>query len=311
MAQTALLYDEVFLAHQTGAHVENGERVTRAYETLSATPLMKRLLRLKPVKASRENLLLIHDEEYVDFLSALPPDEYAALDPDTVFGPGSLEAAYYAAGAVTAGVEAVTDGACDSAFCMIRPPGHHALRGRAMGFCIFNNIAIGAAFALKRCGHERVAIIDFDVHHGNGTQAAFYEDGRVLFVSLHQYPFYPGTGAADETGSGKGANKTLNIPLPGGSTEEAYLQALAEIVVPAACDHGPSLVLISAGFDAHAADPIGGMRLRTESFAAMTRVIRGIADECCSGRVVSVLEGGYNFDALSASILAHLEALAA
>lgn len=310
MASTALVYDEVFLKHQTGAHPENGERVRYTYEILSGLPVFEKLARLQPDRASREDLLLVHAESYLDLLERLPEGEYAALDPDTIVGPGSLDAAHYAAGAVTTGVKAVTDSSCRSAFCMVRPPGHHALNGRAMGFCVFNNIAVGTAYALKNCGYDRIAIIDFDVHHGNGTQDAFYADDRVLFVSLHQYPFYPGTGAAHETGTGKGAGKTLNIPLPAGSTEQAYLDAFADRVVPAVEEHSPSLILVSAGFDAHRADPIGGMRLESKSYGRITEVIRELADRCSSGRVVSVLEGGYNLDALADSISAHLSALA-
>ncbi len=309
MPETCLVYEEVFLKHETGTHPENKERVRHAYEVLSNAPFAAALGRLAPAPAPREDLLLVHGERYLDLLDGLPEGEYAALDPDTLVGPGSLEAARWAAGAVTAAVGAVTAGTCRSAFCMVRPPGHHALRDRAMGFCIFNNVAVGAAFALERAGHERVAIIDFDVHHGNGTQAAFYSDGRVLFASLHRYPFYPGSGAAHETGSGKGAGKILNIPLPGGSGEDAYVEALTGAVLPAVENHHPSLILVSAGFDAHRADPIGGMMLESGSYARLTRLIAGLADRCCGGKVVSVLEGGYNLDALAESISAHVAAL--
>ncbi len=311
MAETGIAYDEVFLRHETGAHPENAERVRRAYGALRAAPVFGSLAGLEFGPAGREDLLLVHDARYLDFLEALPEGEYAALDADTVVGPGSLQAARSAAGAVTAAVEAVTGGRCRTAFCLVRPPGHHALAGRAMGFCIFNNVAVGAAYAMQRCGHRRVAIIDFDVHHGNGTQEAFYADERVLYVSLHQYPFYPGTGAADETGSGRGAGKTLNIPLPGGSTEQAYLEALRESIAPAVERHAPSLIIVSAGFDAHRADPIGGMRLETESYARMTEVIMEMAEGSSSGRVVSVLEGGYDLDALAESVTAHVGALLA
>jgi acetoin utilization deacetylase AcuC-like enzyme len=309
MASTGLVYDEVFLRHETGAHPENKERVRHAYDVLSGSPLFDRLTPIAPLRATREDLLLVHDGRYLDLLAALPEGEYAALDPDTMVGPGSMEAAHHAAGAVTAAVQAVTDGDCRTAFCMVRPPGHHALPGRAMGFCVFNNIAVGAAYALERCGHQHVAIIDFDVHHGNGTQAAFYEDDRVLFVSLHQHPFYPGTGAARETGSGRGEGKTLNIPLPAGSTEGPYLEAFEEVISPAVEEHAPSLILISAGFDAHRLDPIGGMGLESQSYASMTGAIMEMAERSASGRVVSVLEGGYNLDALAESIMAHLGAL--
>ena len=310
MPSTCLVYDDIFLSHETGAHPENRERVRRAYEALSGAPLAGELARLAPGPASREDLARVHDERYLDLLDGLPEGEYAALDPDTLVGPGSLDAARAAAGAVTTAVGAVTAGTFRSAFCMVRPPGHHALPGRAMGFCIFNNIAVGAASALE-AGHERLAIIDFDVHHGNGTQEAFYSEGRVLFASLHQHPFYPGTGAAHETGSGAGEGKTLNIPLPAGSGEEIYLEALERSVLPAVESHAPSLILVSAGFDAHRADPIGGMRLESESFSKMTRLIADLADRCSGGKVVSVLEGGYNLDALAESITAHVAALMA
>ena len=310
MSGTCLIYDEIFLDHETGTHPENRERVRHSYEVLSRAPFAAALGRLDPARASREDLLLVHGEHYLDLLDGLPRGEYAALDPDTMLGPGSLEAARSAAGAVTAAVGAVTEGACRSVFCMVRPPGHHALPGRAMGFCIFNNIAVGAAYALERAGHERVAIIDFDVHHGNGTQEVFYSDERALFVSLHQSPFYPGTGGAGEAGSGKGVGKTVNIPLPAGSGEDVYLEAFAGTVAPAVEDHRPSLILVSAGFDAHRADPIGGMSLESGSYGKLTRMIVELAGRCCEGRVVSVLEGGYNLEALAESITAHVAALA-
>jgi acetoin utilization deacetylase AcuC-like enzyme len=310
MAETALVYGKVFLRHETGAHPENKERVRHAYEVISASPVFDRLAPLAPVPVERDDLLLVHDERYLDLLAGLPEGEYAALDPDTMVGPGSIYAASHAAGGVTRAVEAVSRGEYRTAFCMVRPPGHHALPGRAMGFCVFNNIAVGAAHAVERCGHERVAIIDFDVHHGNGTQAAFYEDDRVLFASLHQHPFYPGTGTARETGSGRGEGKTLNVPLPGGTAEDTYMRAFRESVVPAVEKHAPTLVMISAGFDAHRLDPIGGMRLESETYATLTGIITELAQTSASGRVVSVLEGGYNLDALAESITAHLGALA-
>jgi acetoin utilization deacetylase AcuC-like enzyme len=309
LAECALIYDEVFLKHETGAHPENKERVRYAYEALVEAPVFNKTAGLRPLAAPVEDLMLVHDRAYVESLSNLPEGEYAALDPDTLLGPGSLEAAYTAAGAVTTAVKAVTEDRFRSAFCMIRPPGHHARPGGAMGFCIFNNIAVGAAYALEHCDHQRIAIIDFDVHHGNGTQEMFYEDERVLYASIHQYPFYPGSGAAAERGSGKGTGKTLNIPLPGGSGEEVYLEVFSHLIVPAVIEHAPSLIMISAGFDAHRDDPIGGMRLESESYRKITALIAGLADRCCSGKVVSVLEGGYNLDALARSICAHVDAL--
>ena len=310
LVDTALVYDDVFLKHETGAHPENRRRLEHSLELLSGHPVFSRITRVRPERATRDDLLLVHGDQHVDLILSMPQDEYTALDPDTLFGPGSLDAALYAAGGVISAVKGVTSGEYRAGFCMVRPPGHHATPRRAMGFCVFNNVALGAAYALERCGIDRVAIIDFDVHHGNGTQEAFYTDERVLYISLHQYPFYPGTGTAGETGLGRGAGKTLNIPLPAGSTEDVYLAAFRDCIVPAVEEHRPSLVLVSAGFDAHERDPIGGMRLVDESYGRITRVIMDLAWKSCSGRVVSALEGGYHLDALAGSICAHLSALA-
>jgi acetoin utilization deacetylase AcuC-like enzyme len=210
---------------------------------------------------------------------------------------------------VTSAVDRIEAGDFDSAFCLIRPPGHHALADRAMGFCIFNNVAVGAAYAARVRGFERSAIIDFDVHHGNGTQEIFYGDRDVLYCSLHEWPFYPGTGARDETGTGEGAGKTVNVPLGHGSDEDTYMEALETTILRAVREHRPGVVFISAGFDAHQADPIGGMNLTEASYHRMTEAIKEVALETCKGRVISALEGGYNIDALKASAHAHIEAL--
>jgi acetoin utilization deacetylase AcuC-like enzyme len=305
----ALIYGDVFLKHETGPHSENKRRVRAVYDYLKSTPLFKDLIQLAPRPAAAEQILLVHTKAYYDALRGLPTDEVCYLDPDTIFGPGSMEAALNAAGAVTLAVDRIKSGAIDSAFCLVRPPGHHARPGRAMGFCIFNNIAIGAAYATRVCGFERAAIVDFDVHHGNGTQEAFYADGRVLFASLHQWPFYPGTGVPNESGAGKGKGRIINAPLPARSGEAEYVDALERWVLPAVSAHKPGIVFVSAGFDAHDADPIGGMCLETESFGRLTRAIVKVASEACQGRVVSALEGGYNLEALARSAHAHIGAL--
>jgi len=310
VARTALVYDEVFLKHETGGHPENKTRVEFTYDYLKSRPVFKQLVQLKPRRAKEEEICLVHSKGYYDLIKSLPAREAVHLDPDTIFGPGTFEAALNAAGAVITAVEKVTAGDLDSAFCLVRPPGHHARPGRAMGFCIFNNIAIGAAYARRNCDVERAAIIDFDVHHGNGTQEAFYADETVLYTSLHQWPFYPGTGSPGERGNGKGEGKTVNAPLLRMTDEKTYLKALHERILPAVRQHRPSIILISAGFDAHEADLIGGLRLTTESYRTITKAIRDVALEVCGGKIVSALEGGYRIEALAASVEAHLEALA-
>jgi acetoin utilization deacetylase AcuC-like enzyme len=228
---------------------------------------------------------------------------------DTVVSPRSYDVALLAAGAVCDAVERVVRGEDRTALCLVRPPGHHALAQGAMGFCLFNNIAIGASLAIAELGLERVLIVDWDVHHGNGTQDAFWENGQVGFYSVHRYPFYPGTGAADETGAGAGLGATRNLPLRFGISRADYLKAVTDSLEDFSRRMRPQLVLVSAGFDAHARDPIGSLGLETEDFAALTRLVLQIADTYCDGRVVSALEGGYNPTDLAANVEAHLEEL--
>jgi len=309
LARVALAYDEIYLKHDTGGHPEHEGRVRLCHEYLRSQPFFEKLIKVRPRPVADEEVLLVHTRRYLASLLSTPSIRRGNLAPDTVFGPGSLKAARYAAGALTEAVDRIEAGDIDSAFCLVRPPGHHALPDRAMGFCILNNVAVGAAYATRTRGFARAAIIDFDVHHGNGTQDIFWEDGDVLYCSLHEWPFYPGTGSREQTGAGEGAGKTVNVPLPHGSGEEAYIEALEEEVLPAVRRHKPDLIFISAGFDAHRSDPIGGMNLDEESFATMTRAIKQLAMESCDGRLISALEGGYNIDALAASVGVHLAAL--
>jgi len=308
MARVGLIYDPVYLKHETGSHPENSSRVEHAYEHLKTRDFFPNLTIISPRPATVEEITLVHTRGYYDMLLALG-EIRVSLDPDTIFGPGTFEAATNAVGGVLKAIEHVSEGKIERAFCLVRPPGHHARIGTAMGFCIFNNVAIGAEFARKRIGMQRIAIIDFDVHHGNGTQEIFYEERDVLYCSVHEYPFYPGTGSRDEMGSGKGFGKTVNVPLPGGSTEEDYLDAFHKQILPAVEEHQPELILLSAGFDAHKSDPIGGMALETQSFGKITDLILDSAERVCKGRVVSVLEGGYNITALANSVEAHIRSL--
>jgi acetoin utilization deacetylase AcuC-like enzyme len=253
---------------------------------------------IEPRLATDEDLLRVHTPEHVEAIVATR-GKAVMIDADTFTSPDSDEIARLAAGAVLTSVDRVLDGPSGSrALAMVRPPGHHAEADRAMGFCLYSNIAVGAAYARSR-GCERVAIVDYDVHHGNGTQWIFYEDPTVLFVSSHQFPFYPGTGAASEKGRGEGLGFTLNIPLDAGAANGEIERRYAEQVIPAVRHFKPDLLMISAGFDAHEMDPLGQLRMTTEGFGRLTKMLVGLADEVCGGKVVLVTEGGYDLDALS------------
>ncbi len=253
---------------------------------------------LEPRAATDEDLQRVHSAAHVRALTEAR-GRAAMIDADTFLSPESVDVARLAAGAVLTSVDAVLDGPPGSrALAMVRPPGHHAEAARAMGFCLFNNVAVGAAWARAR-GLARVAVVDYDVHHGNGTQWIFYEDPAVLFVSSHQYPFYPGTGAADESGRGAGAGCTLNLPLPAGTGDAEFARVYRDAVVPALQRFRPGLLLVSAGFDAHARDPLGGMQLTTDGYTALTRCLIDAADALCEGRIVFVTEGGYDTGVLA------------
>ncbi len=308
-AMTLAIFDDpVFLNHDTGVgHPERADRL-RAVAGALAAPEFLSLPRRSAPAALREQLERVHRPAMIDrVLAAVPAQGHAWIDGDTVVSPGSREAALCAAGAVCAAVDMVLTEAIPRAFCAVRPPGHHAEPDRAMGFCLFNNVAIGAAHALAVHGLPRVAIVDFDVHHGNGTQAAFAREPRVLFASSHQAPFYPGTGAASETGVGN----LVNMPLRAGAGSSEFRAAWEGRFFNRLAAFHPSLILISAGFDAHRRDPLAGLELGEEDYAWITRRLREIADESCDGRMVSALEGGYDLDALAASVAAHVAELAA
>jgi acetoin utilization deacetylase AcuC-like enzyme len=275
------------------------ERVERAEVMQVATAMWAKGggMVLAPREATEADLRRIHDADHIETIRKLR-GKPSMLDPDTFTSPQSDEVARLAAGAVLTGVDHVLGGPKRSrALAMVRPPGHHAERDRAMGFCLYNNIAIGAAYARAK-GIDRVAIVDYDVHHGNGTQHSFYADPTVLFVSSHQFPFYPGTGAANETGIGAGAGFTLNIPLSAGATDQIYDDAYRTKVIPAVQKFKPGLLLISAGFDLHERDPLAGMEVTTEGIGKLTSQLIAAADELCDGRVVFVTEGGYDTKAL-------------
>ncbi len=311
MTQTAFLYHDAFLDHNTGRHhPEKSERLTAILEQLRANQLLERLTQITPAPASPETVTLIHDPGYIAGIAKqCETSKLFRPDSDTVGSPGTYRAALLAAGAVTAAVDAVYAGTARNAFCAVRPPGHHAERDHAMGFCFFNNAAIGARHARQRHAAARVAIVDWDVHHGNGTQNAFYTDPSVLYISTHQFPLYPGSGRRTETGAGAGLGFNLNIPLAAGSTDADYLGVFRSEIRPAIARFRPDLILISAGFDGHKDDPLASMRLTEQGFAGMTREMTSLAAEFCGGRLVSVLEGGYHLPALAASVSTHVAAL--
>lgn len=296
------------LEHDTGpGHPERIDRLRAVLDALDHPDFAALERREAPV-AERAQLELCHTPTYIDAVHAKAPAEgFTRLDPDTVMSPGSLDAALRAAGAACAAVDAVLNGDVRRAFCAVRPPGHHAEAGRAMGFCIFSNLAIAARHALNAHGLARVAVVDFDVHHGNGTQHLFQDDPALGFFSTHQYPFYPGTGGREETGVGN----IHNEPLPAGAGSAQFRRAYREVLLPALEAWRPELLLISAGFDAHARDPLAEINLEADDFAWLTGELAALAERHCGGRIVSALEGGYDLRALAESTGAHLRALMA
>ena len=306
---TGLIYDPIYLEHDTGDHVENSRRLVDAMSHLRETGIKEKLTSLAARPASLEELKMIHAPKYIWYVKSEAQKGGRWLDSDTVLSPRSYEAALHAAGGVLVAVEAVVQEKVDNAFALVRPPGHHATHDQAMGFCIFNNVAIAARFALTKFNLSRVLIADFDVHHGNGTQDAFYADPDVLYFSTHEYPFYPGTGWMDETGSGRGEGTTVNFPMVAGWGDEEYLRAFEEVLAPVARRFQPQLILVSAGFDAHWADHLATMKATITGFAQMARILKELAAELCQGRLVFALEGGYNLRVVASSIKATFDVL--
>lgn len=299
----AILYDEIMLQHSNGTgHPERPDRLARCADRLRAANLPETTWH-RPRQALRDELLRIHTPAHLDYIFGLK-GQTARIDEDTAVVPASVEAALAAAGAAMDAVDLVMDGAARKAFALVRPPGHHAEPGTAMGFCLFNNIAAAAAHARAELDIQRVMIIDWDVHHGNGTQDIFYEDPNVLFFSTHQAPYFPNTGAARERGAGAGLGYTVNLPLPAG-TGDGDMFALYRSFIPAlARQFEPQLILVSAGFDAHGADPLADFTMTADGFAGLMALVDDVAEEVCDGRVVCVLEGGYELSGLSQSVLA-------
>ncbi len=311
MHKVTYINPTVCFEHDTGpGHPERIARLEAINLHLSECGLRQDLEEIEARRASREEIAAVHEEMHIDRVTRRIEAGFPHLDGDTTVSELSLEAAYLAAGAALTGVERLKSGASSRVFCAVRPPGHHAEAGRAMGFCIFNNAAVAAAAALSSGLAKRVLILDWDVHHGNGTQHIFETSPDVFYYSLHQFPFYPGTGSAGETGRDAGRDTTLNRPLDPGTSEETYFRLLEHDLDQIGLRFKPELIIVSAGFDAHKDDPLGAMLVTDKGFGRMTRMVTAAADTLCHGRVLSLLEGGYDLRALAYSVEQHLAALA-
>lgn len=300
---TGYVYDPIFLEHDLRGHPENRERLRHILNTLEGYGVLGEMVHVPAEGVSMERLERVHTRAYIEHVRQVAARGGGSLDLDTYVSPRSYEAALAAAGGTVALTEAVLLGRLVNGFALVRPPGHHALRSRGMGFCLFNNVAVAALYALEEAGVERVLVVDFDVHHGNGTQDTFYRDPRVLYFSTHQYPHYPGTGHWREVGEGPGQGYTVNVPLEAGVGDEGYAAIFDELLYPLAERYRPELILVSAGYDAHWSDPLAGMLLTVSGYARLARTLVGMAQELCGGRVVFVLEGGYNLQVLREAVL--------
>lgn len=319
---TALIYDPIFLEHMTPEkHPDRPERLKMAMDVLQALNWLERdgLVLLAPRAATVDELATVHERDYIQSVEAaarkVAGEEGSGgrktrhFATDTYVSARSYEAAIKAAGAPLTAIDAIMNGEVNNAYCLVRPPGHHAVAESAMGFCLFNNVAVAARYAIDRYGLERVMIIDYDVHHGNATQEMFYDDPRVLYFSIHQAPFYPGTGLSDERGERAGLGTTINVPLPATTGFETYEPVFRQVMAPAADRFDPQLILVSAGFDAHWKDPLGGMHLSTAAFAKLTGIIIELAQYLCNGRMVLVQEGGYDINAMAACVATSINLL--
>ncbi|HPM41614.1 MAG TPA: histone deacetylase [bacterium] len=311
MVATAVVWDSRYTFHEMGyLHPETPRRLISIKEVLDGDGVGKVLARLESRQADDLELCWVHDENYVRRIKNTAGIEMTALDPDTSANAYTWEAAVFAAGGFLRCCEEVLGARAKNAFALVRPPGHHAEHARAMGFCFFNNVAIGAEWLRKVGGLERVAIVDFDVHHCNGTQHTFYKRGDVFVSSIHRYPFYPGTGAADERGEGDGAGATLNVPLEAGADDDDYKRALCDVIVPAVEKFAPQMILVSAGYDPHRDDPLGGMQVSTAGFGWIMETLVSLAKATCGGKLAVTLEGGYNIKAQRDAVEAQLEVMA-
>ena len=299
MSKVGIVLDKLYVDHDNGmGHPESQERILAIVDMLKFTKLFDEVVRIEPRDATKEEITLVHTPEHYDNIASTKGRPKVFLDADTSTCPVSFDAALRAAGGMISAIDSVLSGEVDRAFPLVRPPGHHAEADRAMGFCLFNNVAVGAAYLTEVKGLERVLVIDWDIHHGNGTQHIFYDTSKVLYFSTHQYPFYPGTGAAEEVGSGEGKGYTVNVPMEPGMGDDEFIRIFEEILKPIIDQYKPEFILVSAGFDIYFEDPLGGMKVSPEGFAKLTRLLTDEADKICDGKIVFLLEGGYNLDGL-------------
>ncbi len=307
---TILIYDDIFLQHDTGiGHPENARRLENTLKHLKESGLWHQLRVEKPRAASVEEIGLIHPPAYIEAVKQIADAGGGWLDGDTAISRASFDAAIHAAGAPLTAIDLIMKGEAENAFCLVRPPGHHATPSRGMGFCLFNNVAIAARYVQSKYHLEKILIVDWDVHHGNGTQDAFYNDPTVLYFSLHRYPFYPGSGRKEEEGRGKGMGFNINAPLPADTTPERYIEIFTDVMEQRVSQFVPEFIIISAGFDIYKKDPIGGLNLEIKDFEILTEIAMNSAGRHCKGRIVSCLEGGYHLSDLPSCIEAHLKAL--
>jgi len=306
-----LYYDPIFLEHDTGEHPENASRLRAVIDRLQKSDLWRKLQQPTWQAAGRPQLIRVHSEQAIDSIREAAASGGGQIEQDTVVSDRSFDAACRASGAACDAVTRVLRGEAKTAMCLVRPPGHHALHSGPMGFCLFNHVAVAALHAIENHSLDRVMIVDWDVHHGNGTQATFWDDPRVAFLSMHRFPFYPGSGAADETGTGAGAGFTVNLPIEYGTPVKQQLSRFRHGVEKLADKIKPQLILISAGFDSHYKDPIGSLQLESEDFGTLTEIVQQTAALHCEGRLVSLLEGGYHPAALAESVEYHLRTLSA
>jgi len=310
MRKTVILKNDLFLEHIPDFnHVESPDRLRVIYEQLDKSPLNEIFLYPDFDPAPVEVLELNHSKDHIMRVAGTADQAFNSLDPDTQTSAKSFDAACLAAGAVIAGMEMIMRGEADNGFALVRPPGHHAEVNRAMGFCLFNNVAVGARYGLEKLGLERIAIIDWDLHHGNGTQNSFYRSKEVLYLSTHAYPYYPGSGGPGEVGAGDGEGYTVNVPLSGGHDDRAFAKIFQEIILPVIRDYHPDFIIISAGFDTYFADPLGTMAVTEQGYACMTKQVVDLAAEVCQGRLLVALEGGYNLRGLRDGVLGVLAEL--
>ena len=310
MRRTGIVKDRRYLDHGSEyMQPESPARLEAIYAMLEQPDMEGHFIEIEPRHADHGELALVHDPDHIRLVAGTAGKAHAYLDPDTETTPESFETARLAVGGLFNAIDQVMTGHVDNAFALIRPPGHHASKHDSAGFCLFNNIALGAMHAMNRHHLNRILIVDWDLHHGDGTAKTFYNDNRVLYFSTHQYPAYPGTGAVEEIGRGAGIGYTINVPLRPGAGNAQYVKVYRGLLEPVAMAFKPELVLVSAGFDIYYQDPLGGMKMTSRGFAYLTRILMNIADACCQGRLVLALEGGYHIDGQTASVKAVLKEL--